>query len=429
MRSALVYLTYNGIYNFTNGIGTQTQLFLASLERLWPTLERTYGPVDLHIVCPQPDAATWGYDPAFWQLQQQRVAALGGRLHYLPYKTHPDDDLWAIAKWQTLCAEAARLLADLVTDDTRCLLLPIDQPWLQTPRYLAQLAPATFQRVQALLVLYSTAFIRQAAAPDADEARWEHEGLALARTAPNVAIADLCPSFTTHVREFYRLRDATFAPYTSSILPDDAVFTPLATGEVRAILQHYGVPCDRDVILAFGRATPLKGFDRLIPALEAVRERCHFVLVSVPYVNDTYQATYDHLLATHGIAATHIRAFTRTLPRALCQWPRTRLVVVPSQQETFSNIPLEVALWARHQGPVVVASRVGGFVDQIEDGVTGFFLDQTSSAAMGQTLQRLLDLSPAAQARIRQQAYARVLQRYDVRRTLPTTLAWFWGAP
>ena len=427
MRNALVYLTYNGIYNFTNGIGTQTQLLLGGLERLHPTLTRDYGPLDLHVVCPQPDEATWGYDVPFWQHQQQRVRALGGQLHYVPYKAAPDDELWAVPRWHTLCAEAAQLLARLCRDYARCLLIPIDQPWLQTPLYLAQQAPDVFQRVQALLVLYSTAFIRQAAAPDADERRWEHDGLELARRVPNVAIADLCPSFTAHLQEMYQLQDATFAPYTSSVLLDDAVFTPLASADVCATLQHYDVPCDRDLILAFGRATPLKGFDRLIPALRAVRERCHLVLISVPYVGETYQSIYDQLLAEHDIAATHIRAFTRTLPRALCQWPRTRMVVVPSHQETFSNIPLEVALWARQHGPVVVASPVGGFRDQIADGVTGFFLDCTSTAAMGQTLRRVLDVSAAAHARIRHQAYAQVIHRYDFRQNFPTTLRWFWG--
>ena len=227
-------------------------------------------------------------------------------------------------------------------------------------------------------------------------------------------------------RALYDLQDATFAPYTSSILVDDAAFTPLAAQDVRTTLQHYGVPCDRDLIVAFGRATPLKGFETLIPALDAVRARCHFVLISVPYINDDYQNTYDHLLTLHRISATHIKAFTRALPQALCQWPRTRMVVVPSTHETFSNIPLEVALWARHQGPLVVASPVGGFMDQIEDGVTGFFLDRTSSAAIGQTLQRVLDLPEAQLAVIRRQAYERVVQRYDFQHNFPTTLHWFW---
>jgi glycosyltransferase involved in cell wall biosynthesis len=134
------------------------------------------------------------------------------------------------------------------------------------------------------------------------------------------------------------------------------------------------------------------------------------------------------LLAEHCISATHVKAFTRELPKALCQWPRTRMVVVPSTHETFSNIPLEVALWARHQGPLVVASQVGGFVDQIEDGVTGFFLDRTSCAAMGRTLQHVLGLSEEHQAVIRRQAYEKVVRLYDFQRNFPTTLRWFWGA-
>jgi glycosyltransferase involved in cell wall biosynthesis len=188
------------------------------------------------------------------------------------------------------------------------------------------------------------------------------------------------------------------------------------------------VPLDVDIILCFGRATPLKGFERFIPALEAVRQRCHLVLISVPYLNDTYPQHYDRLIATHGLAATHITGFTRRLPQALCQWPHTRLVAVPSTQETYSNIPLEVALWARHAGPVVATSRVGGFVDQISEGVNGFFLDITSIDAMSKTVQQVLDLSAAQQAAMRQQAYARVLQRYDFQRNFPATLRWFWGA-
>src|SRR5262249_18468581 len=117
----------------------------------------------------------------------------------------------------------------------------------------------------------------------------------------------------------------------------------------------------------------------------------------------------------------------RDLPRALCQWPRTRMVVVPSRQETFSNIPLEVALWARHQGPIVVASRVGGFVDQIDSGVTGFLIDPTSCEAMGQTLLHVLDLSEEQRARIRRQAYEKVVRLYDFQQNFLATLHWFWG--
>jgi glycosyltransferase involved in cell wall biosynthesis len=427
MRKALFYLTYNGIYNFTNGIGTQTQLLLRGLECLHPALTRRYGPFDLHVVCPLPDEHTWGYDAVFFQRQKQRLAALRGQLHCLPYKHQPHTQLWDRATWQHLSEQAARMIQQQRQAYDACLLICIDQPWLHTPHYLPPVAAGQPGHVQTLLVLYNTAFIRNAAAPDKTEIAWEQTGLARAGVDPQVAIADVCPSFTTHLQTFYDLPAARFAPYTSSILVDDDEFQLLDETLVAQILQRYHVPLDKDLIVAFGRAAPIKGFELLIPALAGVRERCHFVLISVPYVDDPYQQTYDHLLTAYQIRATHVRSFTRALPRALCQWPRARMVVVPSRQETFSNIPLEVALWARHQGPVVVTSRVGGFVDQIVDGHTGFFLDITNPETMTHTLQQILALPQETCYAIRRCAYEKVVQQYDFRHNFPRTLAWFWS--
>jgi glycosyltransferase involved in cell wall biosynthesis len=102
------------------------------------------------------------------------------------------------------------------------------------------------------------------------------------------------------------------------------------------------------------------------------------------------------------------------------------MVVVPSRHETFSNIPLEVALWARENGPVVVASTAGGFIDQIEAGVTGFFIDTSSSQHITQTILQVLDLSPDIHANIRHQAYQRVVHTFDFVQNFPATLRWFW---
>ena len=427
-RHALFYLTYNGVYNFTNGIGTQTQLLLRGLERLQEALAGEFGPVDVHLVCPQPDDYTWGYDAEFFRRQRQRLAAFGGQLHLVPYKTHPQQELWEIPAWRTLCQQGATLLAPLLSGYDKSLLVCVDQPWLHLPRYMPPGQTHLPGQVCTLLVLYNTAFIRNWHTPDAAEVAWEQQGLAGAQPGSGVYIADICPSFTAHLRTHFPLEQTEFAPFTASILVHDEEFGGQTATEIEAILRRYHIPLHEDIILAFGRAAPIKGFEVVIPALEAIRERCHFVLVSVPYYADEpQQYLYDRLLAEHGIRATHIKHFTRELPRALCQWPRTKMVVMPSQQETFSNIFLEVALWAQHGGPVAVASRVGGFIDQIEPGITGFFLDLASRDAMMRTLQHVLDLPAEAHATIRRQAYERVVQQYDFRQNFLTTLRWFWG--
>jgi glycosyltransferase involved in cell wall biosynthesis len=428
MRNAIFYLTYNGLYNFTNGIGTQTQLLISGLEAMQETLIAQYGPIEVHVVCPAPDRRTWGYDHAFFRRQQERLARLGGRVHLIAYKERPAQDLWEIRSWKALCRNVAPLLQTQTAAYDRSLIICVDQPWLQTPYALTmsqcQVLP---HRIDMLLVLYSTAFMRNWETPDATEIAWEQEGLAASQLGSRVALADICPSFTAHLKRHFQLSAAQFAPYTSSILVDDPTFALQDDTVVRTTLQAYGIPPDADVVLAFGRAAPIKGFERLIPALAPLRDRVHFVLISVPYINDhAQQRMYDQLLRQHAIHATHIKAFTRDLPRALCQWPRTKMVVVPSRQEPFSNIPLEVALWARENGPVVVTSTAGGFVDQIEAGVTGFFIDISSCQHITQTMLQVLDLSPDAHAAIRQRAYQRVIRAFDFTKNFPATLRWFW---
>jgi glycosyltransferase involved in cell wall biosynthesis len=426
MRNALFYLTYNGLYNFTNGIGTQTQLLISGLEAMQETLNAQYGPIEVHLICPAPDAHTWGFDQTFFQRQQERLAKLGGHVHLIPYKGQPEQDLWEIRSWEALCQNVAPLLHTQTAAYDRSLIICIDQPWVQTPLMMSQ-SQVLPQRIDMLIVLYSTAFMRHWETPDTTEIAWEQQGLDASHAGSRVAIADICPSFTAHLNTHFQLSAAQFAAYTSSILVDDPTYALLDETAVRMTLQTHGIPLDADVVLAFGRAAPIKGFERLIPALAPLHDRVHFVLISVPYINDdSQQQVYDQLLQQHQIRATHVKAFTRDLPRALCQWARTKMVVVPSRQEPFSNIPLEVALWARENGPVVVTSTAGGFVDQIEAGVTGFFVDISSRQDMTRTMRQVLDLSPEAHAAIRQQAYQRVIRAFDFAQNFPVTLRWFW---
>jgi glycosyltransferase involved in cell wall biosynthesis len=427
-RNAIFYLTYNGLYNFTNGIGTQTQLLISGLEALHERLVSLYGSVDVHLICPSPDAHTWGYDQIFFQRQQERLARLGGYVHLIPYKQEPAQDLWEIRSWKTLCQKVAPLLRSQAAAYESSLIICVDQPWLQTPRLLRiERSPALQYKADVLLVLYSTTFIRHWEKLDEPELAWEQEGLEASQPDSRVAIADICPSFTVHLKRHFGLAGAQFAPYTSSILVDDPIFTLQDETVVRAVLQSYEIPLDVDLVLAFGRAAAIKGFELLIPALAPLRDRMHFVLISVPYLDDdSQQQLYDGLLQQHAIQATHVKKFTRDLPRALCQWPRTKMVVVPSRHETFSNIPLEVALWAREKGPVTVASSAGGFVDQIVPGVTGFLVDISSRQHISQTLRQVLDLSQEAHAAIRRRAHERVVQNYDFLQNFPAAISWFW---
>jgi len=55
----------------------------------------TYGPIDVHVVCPLPDAHTWGLIMLL-SAAAATSAALGGQVHLIPYKRDSEQDLWEL---------------------------------------------------------------------------------------------------------------------------------------------------------------------------------------------------------------------------------------------------------------------------------------------------------------------------------------------
>jgi glycosyltransferase involved in cell wall biosynthesis len=89
-------------------------------------------------------------------------------------------------------------------------------------------------------------------------------------------------------------------------------------------------------------------------------------------------------------------------------------------------VPEEVRLWSRTQGPIIVASNLDGFVEQITDGQDGFLVQPHDHQAVADTLANILHLPTADADTIRQNGWRRALRDYDytksVNRSLVTLL-------
>jgi trehalose synthase len=72
------------------------------------------------------------------------------------------------------------------------------------------------------------------------------------------------------------------------------------------------------------------------------------------------------------------------------------------------GLTVSEAMW---KGKPVVASRVGGIQDQVEEGVTGILIDPGDLLAFGDAVRRLLEDQPAA-SRMGQAAQERVRASY-----------------
>jgi glycogen(starch) synthase len=212
------------------------------------------------------------------------------------------------------------------------------------------------------------------------------------------------------------LRSAAWVNCNSHAVHADLRRRVPAMGE-RSSVTYYGMeaparppsprPHADPRVLGFGRLVAEKGFDLAVRAFATVVRRiprARLVLAG----EGAARPELERLAAALGLAAAieFVGAVAPGEVPALIDG--ASLVVVPSRwDEPFGLVALEAALMARP----VVATRVGGLVEVVEDRTTGLLVERENPDALAEAVIRLLE-DPAAADRMGRTARARARKRF-----------------
>lgn len=168
---------------------------------------------------------------------------------------------------------------------------------------------------------------------------------------------------------------------------DTDVFGPMTGSE--QLRQDLGIPRDAPVVGTVGRLTEIKRQDRLIRAfaeLTNTHTSAQLVVVGDGPLRNELQGMAGELGLT---AAVHFTGNQLNPERFL------RLMDVFVLTSRSEGMPVSVLeAWAA--GVPVVASRVGGLPEMIQDGRTGLLYDQDDQPALVRLLSRVLSDRPFA---------------------------------
>lgn len=136
-------------------------------------------------------------------------------------------------------------------------------------------------------------------------------------------------------------------------------------------------------LLFFGFIRPYKGLDSLIDALAQLADRdVYLTVVGEPWCKPV---ELERRVRESGAPNVELHLEYVDASAAANYFSRTDLVVLPYRKATGSG----VAAMAYHYDKPVLATRVGGFPDVIEDGRTGFLVDPDSPHQLAAALQTL----------------------------------------
>jgi len=252
---------------------------------------------------------------------------------------------------------------------------------------------------------------------------------AAARRLPHVWIVKECldptlPATRSYARWIERLSSrvvvpsrAVATPFSSRVLvlPDgnDGAAIQAPAWSRGDVLRQLGLPDDRPLLLQIGGTVPLKGAHVTVEALGRLWRdggpgSCSFVLLGEP--NAAYRQQLEGRLAA--IDATwrnYVRIF-RSSPGDYRYLFAADIVVHPSVlADSFPNAVREAMIL----GKPVVASRIGGIPEMIQDGETGLLVQPGDPEALASAVARLLK-DPELRALLGSQARGYAARTFDI---------------
>lgn len=195
---------------------------------------------------------------------------------------------------------------------------------------------------------------------------------------------------------------------------EHAFFSP---GDRRGARLALDLAIDRPVVLFVGRIQPLKGLDVAVEAFARLRRQdAQMVVVGGASGREgaAELARIEALVATLGV--TDRVRFVEPQPHHLLStyYRAADLVFVPSRSESFGLVALEASAC----GIPVVASAVGGLLSLVDDGTTGYLVDERDPGAFAHHADAILgdpalaaSLSMAAAQRARQYTWSTAAAR------------------
>ena len=180
-------------------------------------------------------------------------------------------------------------------------------------------------------------------------------------------------------------------------------------GERVRVRDELGIPSTALLIGYVGRITPQKGLAELLEAQSALRKQFDpWVLMAGPYHPDVEPLPADLLATLEKGQRVRWIGYTDTPERymAACD-----VICLPSYREGFPLVMIE----AGALGLPVVATRIVGSIDAVEDEVTGLLVEPRNAGDLARGLARLCR-DPKLRARLGRAGRERAVAHFNSKR-------------
>ncbi len=191
-------------------------------------------------------------------------------------------------------------------------------------------------------------------------------------------------------------------------------FSPLTPEERRRAREELGIPQSGLLVAGAGRLSEEKGWETLIGAVARLPRQGEREVYWLIAGDGPMRKLLEEHIARHGLSGRlRLLGFRRDVPSIL---GAADVVVLPSHREGIPNVLCEAMAMARP----VVATRVGGIPELVEDGRSGLVVEPREPQALADALGALL-ADPHARERLGGHGRQRIVSEFSLERMVNET--------
>lgn len=154
------------------------------------------------------------------------------------------------------------------------------------------------------------------------------------------------------------------------------------------LIKKWNLPEDKKMIIMPARFTSWKGHEFLIEALAKVKNDFFCVMVGSDHGHKNYRKKIEQKIVKENLAGKiRIVDACRDMPAT---YQLAHFVVAPSvRPEAFGRVAIE----AQASAKIIVATKIGGALETIIDGETGFLVEPFDIESLAKAIDKILEMS------------------------------------
>jgi glycosyltransferase involved in cell wall biosynthesis len=424
---AVVYASWDGPLGSITGLGKLSQHFIESFPAAAKKYKQKGVNLSLHVIAINADNETIttsspGYSESIHKNTAAICRSLNGQLHLMDETTQNDTPQGFYSRWSNISKKTSDLILNYSRQYDEVIVYVVGQPILGRVPYYFNQSARDRDNVKLVVVPHTDFFCYFSPSYLFEYLEWETASFQLVNMYQNTYVAATSKFQIDLLKQHYVLPKSKIIPLQSGVFDGDTRFKPISQAEILRNLELNKIPTDVDLIFSVARAVPQKGFDELLKTFAELikihNKPIHLVFIASTALAFTKSSTVEQIkqiISDQNLEHVCTPFFRHDfeLPSYMFQWENTKIVAQLALQESFGLVPEEARISPNNAGPVVVASNLGGFKEQITNGKDGFLVDPKDHVQTAKIMSKILNMSEPELAKIRKAGRARVKRDYD----------------